>query len=122
MTVETHAKAAVFDGALTIAEINERYKEAFRKNGCDRDDVAYWSLSEAHRRALSAHTTTVASERSRRSQSDPDRVMPKQIRKWAAEQKIPLGKGNRVSLQVENAYREAHGLEVRERGRRTGQS
>ncbi len=117
--ISTHARSAVFDGALTVAEINERYKEAFRKNGCDRDDVAYWSLSEAHRRALSAHTVTVAAERTNRVQSDPNRVMPKQIRKWAAEQKIPLGKGGRVTPQVDQAYREAHGLEVRESRRRT---
>ena len=97
-----------FEGATTVAEINRCYKDAFAS--VVPNSPEYWSLSEAHRRALSEHTTTVAADRTARH-SDPNRVMPKVIRKWATENKIPLAKGGRVTLELENTYRSEHGLE-----------
>ena len=105
-----------FEGATTVAEINRRYKAAFGSIVPNSD--AYWALSEAHRRALSQHTTSVAADRVK--PTDPNHVMPKQIRRWAVENKVPLAKGGRVTVEIENAYRTEHGMELKPVPRRRG--
>lgn len=94
-----------FANLTTVAEIDTTYKRLFRERSCVTDVNAYWKLSEAHRKALSDLGTPAATPR---KPADPHRVMPKDIRRWAVQERIPLGKGGRITPHIKQSYREAH--------------
>lgn len=107
--------AEVFADCRTIQETNVLYKTLFAEH-CSQDADLVYSLAEAHRRAMDRLRPDSVDQSL--GSDDPDHIRPHTIRNWAMREGMPMPKRGRVPVNVENAYREAHGMELRpERGR-----
>lgn len=97
-----------FDACRTIREVDARYRELFTEYMAT-DMVVFTPLSEAHRKALIRLTHDAEQDA---KPHDPNRVRPHDLRNWCRVEGIGLAKRGRVSVEIENRYREAHGMEL----------
>lgn len=107
MVASLHEQFAVeFDRCRTVGEVGEVYKRLFAAHD-DSTVATRDTLQEAYRRAF---VRFVQEEAIARTPHDPNRVRPHELRNWCRVQGIPLAKRGKVSVAIENQYREAHDM------------
>ena len=100
---------STFEGLNTVREIDARYKDMFGELRDSLDFESIFELQDIHRKALEtlAHINEHVP-----ADDDPNKINPRLIRNWAAQEGLSLAKKGRVSLDIENAYRREHDLPV----------
>ena len=107
----------VFADCLTHQAVDAAFKAAYHTTSLVHDRHDLDDLQEAARRA---HVRIVENREKpgAATKSGSDRLNRNTVRSWAKYNGVVLGIGDRVTIAVENQYREAHDMALLERKQR----
>ncbi len=96
-----------FTTCRTVQEANVLYKDLFARHD-GTNPIVYQPLSEAHRKTMERLSVEIRLDAEPRPADG--RVRNRELRNWCAKEGIPISPKGKVSMQVENDYRKAHGM------------
>jgi hypothetical protein len=99
----------LFDDCRTPVDANALFKRLFWENSAAESARVRDALMEALRRALER---MAFQEVPREQPLGNRRVAPRKVRNWARMEGIPLPRGGKVPVEIENRYREAQGMDL----------